>query len=823
MPQRVANDPLTEGGLQIESRVQNGTLPRLRFGRRYRLRVRTVDLAGHGLDLDDAARLWALPFIAEGEEGAQLPASMFGSPEVMFSRFEPVGPPAIVKANPGAESAQRLVVRTAMDDDVAAVVETSDVDECQLFAPKGTVELAERHGKLDDAIGSRDRTRQRASYGLAARESGTLPVAGTDSIPYLPDPMAVGIAIAGAPGMPAGLTFAVDWEAETWDRPEPITVRLVPNDLDFQPGPEWDAVSRTVTIKLDAARPSRIRISSKVPPGTPFGLLEWCRAAVDETTFQGLQRAVDQSRHCMFTPWHDLELVHAVQRPLAVPDLEPGEDVFRNPGDTDYRCTATLIPESLSTGTLTLSARWADWIDDPSVEMHSEPDGAPPRFTRDVITVVGSTPLDEPRPVDGVFPIVPRTDLYFEASTIPPLQFSDTRHRRVTFEATAHTRFAEHFPADLAGVPGSLSRTGSAVEAVVLNTARPPAPMVLDVVPLQVRSSHVDTAEVRRREGGWLRIYLARQWFVTGEGELLGVVVAETPPSGPGDPMYDLVSLLGTDLAHVSTLAPGLHVHHLENAVPGEIGTTTVPESEALFPGQLPPGISVVPFEPRFDEGTQRWYVDVHINVPDTYFPMVRLAVVRYQPMSILSDGSVPSEHFTMSPVVLLDPVPLLPDRDLRVTFHFAAGGEQSGVSLQLTGPTYSSIRSVDGVDDSSLAALATVTARTQSRLAVDLASEDGWRTTGSLPFVRNAAEERWDGGADFETIAAIDPNTRRLLVVEEDHLANDPAAGRPESFASRIVFAEPVEIVIPVPIDTGVPTQPEGPFDSGDPPEGGE
>jgi hypothetical protein len=188
---------------------------------------------------------------------------------------------------------------------------------------------------------------------------------------------------------------------------------------------------------------------------------------------------------------------------------------------------------------------------------------------------------------------------------------------------------------------------------------------------------------------------------------------------------------------------------------------------------------------------------------------MVRLAVVRYQPNSILSDGTVPAEHFTMSPVVLLDPVPLLPDRELRVRPLFAPGGDQSGVSLQLTGPTYSSIRSVDGADDASAAARATVTARTQSRLAVDLTSDDGWLTTGSLPFSRSDAEQRWDGGADFDTIKAIDVNTQRLLVVEEDHVANDPAAHRPEPFASRVVFAEPVEITIPVPIETGSP--PEG------------
>src|SRR4029453_2246093 len=54
MPQRTTNDPLTQAGLRIETRVRPRTLPRLRFGHRYQVRVRTVDLAGNGMDLATA-------------------------------------------------------------------------------------------------------------------------------------------------------------------------------------------------------------------------------------------------------------------------------------------------------------------------------------------------------------------------------------------------------------------------------------------------------------------------------------------------------------------------------------------------------------------------------------------------------------------------------------------------------------------------------------------------------------------------------------------------------------------------------------------------
>lgn len=101
-----ANEAQTHLPLEIDTSVQKGSLPRLRFGHRYRVRLRTVDLAGNGLTLGEANALmdredsgdWVLP----------------GDGPLMFRRFESVPAPAVVPRlhlHEGA-SVVRMVIRS---------------------------------------------------------------------------------------------------------------------------------------------------------------------------------------------------------------------------------------------------------------------------------------------------------------------------------------------------------------------------------------------------------------------------------------------------------------------------------------------------------------------------------------------------------------------------------------------------------------------------------------------------------------------------------------------------------------------------------------
>jgi len=170
--------------------------------------------------------------------------------------------------------------------------------------------------------------------------------------------------------------------------------------------------------------------------------------------------------------------------------------------------------------------------------------------------------------------------------------------------------------------------------------------------------------------------------------------------------------------------------------------------------------------------------------------------------------------------VTLLDPVPLLPDRELEVrpVQDFEPGTDPStfgGISLKLRGVTYSMIRNREGVDDASPAALAKVTARAQVKVGVGVDGSTGWRTVAEFGLGRDHDRQEWTTVITARQIREVDPNIQRLLVVEEDHTMVAGPVGDGPTFAPRTVFAEAV--------DVGPFPEPEVvPVDPGPPPEGG-
>ena len=78
--------PATPFKMTTEFSIVAASLPSLRFGRRYRLRLRPVDLAGNSLDYDDAvADLLTMV-------GLAIPLDPQGLP---YLRFEPVAAPLV--------------------------------------------------------------------------------------------------------------------------------------------------------------------------------------------------------------------------------------------------------------------------------------------------------------------------------------------------------------------------------------------------------------------------------------------------------------------------------------------------------------------------------------------------------------------------------------------------------------------------------------------------------------------------------------------------------------------------------------------------------
>lgn len=239
-----ADAPTSPFKIKVNHRVRPGSLPALRFGRRYRLRGRWVNLAGLSSCVNDAEGVQACLDNPAGSGLSQvLSLPNVGRDGLMYRRFEPVASPQVVVDDIDAITGQgstlhRLVIRTdnrTPADDQAASADTHAASR-HLLPPRVSVEMAERMGMFDDA-NSKLRA-DTATWKLIAHRDGAPPpepsdpldttpragelprvratVAGQEKVfplitdaflaelPYLPDAWARGIALRDLPGTPPG-------------------------------------------------------------------------------------------------------------------------------------------------------------------------------------------------------------------------------------------------------------------------------------------------------------------------------------------------------------------------------------------------------------------------------------------------------------------------------------------------------------------------------------------------------------------------------------------------------------------------------------------
>jgi hypothetical protein len=259
----------------------------------------------------------------------------------------------------------------------------------------------------------------------------------------------------------------------------------------------------------------------------------------------------------------------------------------------------------------------------------------------------------------------------------------------------ATTKFREFMPpsvltetvnGNIAPTDKNIKVTGGKVRTWIRCSAPPPAPEVLYVVPTfgWVRSFDQPNKTSWRRGGG-LRVYLDRPWNVSGYGEMLAVVLLAAnftgdPNNDPASqPLKNFVTQWGNDpiwlTSSVSGACPNRSNFPLARTEPDPSGKwlpTFAPPSEA----DQPPGpfqttgltvadlkqsmVEIAPHDVFYDENRQLWYCDIEVAWGAAYYPFVRLALARYQPVSV--------QDAFLSSVVLSDFMPLVPDRWLNVT-----------------------------------------------------------------------------------------------------------------------------------------------------------
>ena len=328
------DQPDTPFKMTVRYSVIPGSLPRLRFGARYRIRARAVDLAGNSLQLGDPladllSAVFALPGDPEG---------------FAYLRYEPVGAPLVILRDTRAvtdrgSAIDRVVIRTKNDDtgQDAAVADKTAADttaaDRHIVPPRTSAEMGERLGMFDDATGKLKS--DAATWQLIAeRDAGEFqqtppidvagqqkifplePGARIDALPYLPDPLSRGAAIRDLPGTPTeaigkaapgpGAAAQVNYDALSDPNPRPGSATLLsfgdsgdwqqtlgfrlalaepqPNQTDQRPN--WDPAERLLTVYLAKGQTRVVPLSSYLTADDLklMGVWQWLREYIERIT-----------------------------------------------------------------------------------------------------------------------------------------------------------------------------------------------------------------------------------------------------------------------------------------------------------------------------------------------------------------------------------------------------------------------------------------------------------------------------------------------------------------------------------------------------------
>ncbi len=699
------SDPQPDYRLKVTFEPKRRSLPRLRFGLSYRMRARAVDLSGELLTPPKATDV--------------------ASEEVTYRRFEPAPPPPPLPLReywPG-ESLERIVLRSDYDRDCTtyahdafgAPAGESQAHPCRhIFPPKTAQQMVELHGKLD--IGFGNTGDPDAAYRISLREDGSfanpelidvhtvdidhpqatiafghpepIEIAATmprpddpeptksylinrdDSTlitPYLPDPIAAGIALRGVPGLVnqvsgtpltvvnvlssagGGATEPLLQISHHGNWPDYESLRLrVEEDTGAAPPtkPHWDATNRVLTVYLPKGASAEIRYSSylNAPGLDAHGIWDW----IDDGNPAGALRAQAlNGAHWMISPARVFSLVHAVQRPLHTAYF-PALDTDRQLSETTAQLKGQLQLDVATTGRIDVLASWTEWLDDPTDGVITKPrqgvafNLAVPDSWSDNFAFPPPAPAGDP----------PRTRQ----------EFGDTKHRTVDYSIRATTRFREYLPNALTA--DQLSRDSAAGQVARVNvksTARPDAPHILYAVPTfgwptPAPAPGWPTLE-HTRGGGGLRIYVDRPWYTSGEGELLGVVMTANEPNPLPDHLRSRYGLDPTVSGNPAAAVLNLLPAHFPNRTTDK-PDIVLAEDEALQG-------TVAGFTPHWDTTRKLWYFDLELateDLPWNSWPFLRLALCRYQP------NALPKAE--ISKIALAEFAQVAPERQLTLTWN---------------------------------------------------------------------------------------------------------------------------------------------------------
>ncbi|MEU4066319.1 hypothetical protein AB0F25_28655 [Streptomyces wedmorensis] len=546
-------------------------------------------------------------------------------------------------------------------------------------------------------------------------------------------------------------------------------------------------------------------------------------SALSPTDYQAALGAVLAGRIGQLTPATGLTMVHAVRCPVTPPTFA-GPRVLRQPAQTVYAFDeAAMAVHGASTLAVHTVASWTEYSDLTGDGLVTSPASAVLRPETDSLGTPGGPALTKMPfrsrhdPGDTRHRVVTYTPV--GASRFVPYF---TQRRTVSLSAENREKIAQAFvpgtvvvraavaqelnadgtprgtgttyrvgtdvtvydgTGEVARIAGGaianggkvevsyvvppVTRAGPPVTLHVPSTVRAPAPVVHSVMPAftwQRTTTGNITTSVRKE--GTVRIHLKRPWYLTGEGELLGVRVVDPTTDVDLSGARDWATAWGRDPIRDSAGAPAM-------AYP-----TPAHLDERAVDVRLAQG-HALGFPVEYDRQRRLWYADVRFKADTLYQPFVHLMVVRLQPDSLTAP-----EDLRASPVVDAGWVQLPAYRRARIEVGGTAEGSPVKVSVVAAVPP-------PGLDGLTSEFKVSVQFRTPL-----LPDDAGWMEVEATPPVRMNREPGsgpvavWTQKVKLPVAVGVRP--MRVVVREYDVLPDSPEPGRT---TSRISYLDTIPI----------------------------
>jgi hypothetical protein len=339
-------------------------------------------------------------------------------------------------------------------------------------------------------------------------------------------------------------------------------------------------------------------------------------------------------RHWLLSQSMQLTLVHAVPEPVERPRFT--KLALSTPVATESAVALDFEAEIhwASTGKIEIWAKWEDPVDNPG-------QNARPACENHEILVKSFDIPEQPgadQKSGDTLTLTRFTQRLVHA-------IGDFKHHRVTYGIRGVSRYTSFFPPKKAS-PFNW-KVEDTRELSIPNRARldPLAPLhVIPLVRREIASDHKKHTVTHYRRARYLRIYFSRAFYPSGQGELVGLLFARRQTANRdtqnsdlyGTILGDVVSVWGqaptwkTTGGILSPLSPSdfAEIQQFKELVITVSPDADKPEDRIDLP------VAVAGFTPWYDTNRELWCCDIPLPRRAVYRPLVRLALVRYQPDS---------------------------------------------------------------------------------------------------------------------------------------------------------------------------------------------